>query len=34
LPKLEVILDGEIIAINDEGRIDFWSLMRGQAGAV
>lgn len=30
LPRAEVILDGEIVAIDDEGRIDFWSLMRGQ----
>ena len=28
VPK--VILDGEIVAIDDEGRIDFWSLMRVQ----
>jgi bifunctional non-homologous end joining protein LigD len=28
LPKVEVILDGEIIAIDDEGRIDFWGLMK------
>jgi bifunctional non-homologous end joining protein LigD len=30
LPKVEVILDGEIIAIDDEGRIDFWGLMKGR----
>jgi bifunctional non-homologous end joining protein LigD len=30
LPRAEVILDGEIVAIDDEGRIDFWGLMRGQ----
>jgi ATP-dependent DNA ligase len=26
----EVILDGEIVALDDEGRIDFWGLMRGR----
>ncbi|MFL5447218.1 MAG: DNA ligase, partial [Gemmatimonadales bacterium] len=26
----ELILDGEIVALDDEGRIDFWGLMRGQ----
>ena len=30
LPRLEVILDGEIIAIDDEGRMDFWGLMKGR----
>jgi bifunctional non-homologous end joining protein LigD len=30
LPRREVILDGEIIAIDDEGRINFWELMRGR----
>ena len=30
LPRREVILDGEIIAIDDEGRINFWDLMRGR----
>ena len=30
LPRREVILDGEIVALDDEGRIDFWGLMRGQ----
>jgi bifunctional non-homologous end joining protein LigD len=30
LPTREVILDGEIVAIDDEGRIDFWGLMRGR----
>jgi bifunctional non-homologous end joining protein LigD len=30
LPRHDVILDGEIVALDDEGRIDFWSLMRGQ----
>jgi bifunctional non-homologous end joining protein LigD len=30
LPRIEVILDGEIIAIDDEGRMDFWSLMGGR----
>ena len=28
LPRLEVVLDGEIVAIDDEGRMDFWGLMR------
>jgi bifunctional non-homologous end joining protein LigD len=26
----EVILDGEIVALDDEGRINFWELMRGR----
>lgn len=30
LPRREVILDGEIVALGDEGRIDFWGLMRGR----
>jgi bifunctional non-homologous end joining protein LigD len=30
LPQREVILDGETVAIDDEGRIDFWGLMRGR----
>jgi bifunctional non-homologous end joining protein LigD len=30
LPRLEVILDGEIIAIDDQGRMDFWGLMKGR----
>jgi hypothetical protein len=30
LPKREVILDGEIVALDDEGRISFWDLMRGR----
>lgn len=30
LPRREVILDGEIVALDDEGRIDFWGLMRGR----
>lgn len=30
LPRREVILDGEIIALDDEGRINFWDLMRGR----
>jgi bifunctional non-homologous end joining protein LigD len=34
LPKLEVILDGEIVAIDEEGRIDFWGLMRGRGHLV
>lgn len=25
-----MILDGEVVAIDEEGRVDFWSLMRGQ----
>lgn len=30
LPRRDVILDGEIIALDDEGRINFWDLMRGR----
>ena len=30
LPRHEVILDGEIVAIDNDGRINFWDLMRGQ----
>jgi bifunctional non-homologous end joining protein LigD len=30
LPRRELILDGEIVALDEEGRIDFWGLMRGQ----
>ena len=30
LPRREVILDGEIVAIDDEGRINFWDLMRSR----
>jgi bifunctional non-homologous end joining protein LigD len=30
LPRREVILDGEIVAVDDEGRISFWDLMRGR----
>jgi hypothetical protein len=30
LPRVKVILDGEIVAIDDEGRVDFYGLMRGQ----
>jgi bifunctional non-homologous end joining protein LigD len=30
LPRLDVILDGEIIAIDGEGRMDFWGLMKGR----
>jgi bifunctional non-homologous end joining protein LigD len=26
----EVILDGEVVALDEEGRIDFWGLMRGR----
>jgi ATP-dependent DNA ligase len=29
VPRRELILDGEIVAIDDEGRINFWDLMRG-----
>jgi bifunctional non-homologous end joining protein LigD len=29
LGRREVILDGEVIALDSEGRMDFWSLMRG-----
>ena len=27
LPRREVILDGEIVALDDDGRISFWDLM-------
>jgi hypothetical protein len=30
LGRREVILDGEIVALDDEGRISFWDLMRGR----
>ncbi|HEY9014096.1 MAG TPA: hypothetical protein VIM84_03415 [Gemmatimonadales bacterium] len=30
LGRRNVILDGEIVALDDEGRIDFWGLMRGR----
>lgn len=30
LPRREVILDGEVVAIDDEGRVRFWDLMRGR----
>ena len=30
LPRREAILDGEIIALDDEGRVNFWELMRGR----
>jgi bifunctional non-homologous end joining protein LigD len=30
LPRRELILDGEIVAIDDEGRVSFWDLMRGR----
>jgi ATP-dependent DNA ligase len=30
LPKRDVILDAEIVALDDEGRISFWDLMRGR----
>jgi bifunctional non-homologous end joining protein LigD len=28
--RREVILDGEIVALDDEARINFWELMRGR----
>jgi bifunctional non-homologous end joining protein LigD len=30
LPRRDVILDGEVVAIDDEGRVSFWDLMRGR----
>jgi bifunctional non-homologous end joining protein LigD len=30
LRRSTAILDGEIVALDDEGRIDFWGLMRGR----
>jgi bifunctional non-homologous end joining protein LigD len=30
LGRREVILDGEIVALDEEGRISFWELMRGR----
>jgi bifunctional non-homologous end joining protein LigD len=30
LGRREVILDGEIVALDDDGRINFWDLMRGR----
>src|SRR4051812_43408759 len=30
LGRREVILDGEIVALDKEGRISFWDLMRGR----
>jgi bifunctional non-homologous end joining protein LigD len=30
LGRRDVILDGEIVALDDDGRIDFWGLMRGR----
>lgn len=30
LGRREVILDGEIVALDEEGRISFWDLMRGR----
>jgi hypothetical protein len=29
LPRREVILDGEVVAIGGEGRVSFWDLVRG-----
>ena len=34
LGQREVILDGEVAAIDDEGRVDFWGLMRGKGHLV
>ena len=30
LPGTEAILDGEVVAIDGDGRVDFWGLMRGR----
>jgi bifunctional non-homologous end joining protein LigD len=30
LPRRELILDGEIVAIDGDGRVRFWDLMRGE----
>ena len=30
LGRRELILDGEIVALDDDGRINFWDLMRGR----
>jgi len=30
LPRREAILDGEVVAINGNGRVDFYGLMRGE----
>src|SRR4051812_39676850 len=30
LPRREVILDGEIVALDDDGGINFWDLMRSR----
>jgi bifunctional non-homologous end joining protein LigD len=30
LPRRELILDGEVVAIDGEGRVSFWDLMRGE----
>jgi bifunctional non-homologous end joining protein LigD len=33
-PKLDVILDGEIVAVDEDGRMDFWGLMRGRGHLI
>src|SRR3954465_10223508 len=30
LPRRELILDGEVLAMDEQGRASFWDLMRGQ----
>ncbi|HET6795681.1 MAG TPA: RNA ligase family protein [Gemmatimonadales bacterium] len=30
LPRREAILDGEVVSVNKEGRVDFYGLMRGE----
>jgi bifunctional non-homologous end joining protein LigD len=34
LPRREVILDGEVVAIDEDGRINFWDLMRSRGTLV